>query len=308
MGEAASAYLETIAQDEKRKDKRSVAVGKAQLANVRMLQQDYAEALSLCAEVRILFQELNEPRNVAAIWHQIGIIHRSHGNLEQAEHAYRQSLALEVQSHNLVGEANSLLELGNLYDDMGHLEEAATFSRQAAEKFVTLCDFLAEGRAHNNLAATLIKLKRYNDARAELHRALECNKSFGYNAEPWKTWSLLYFLEQTTDNAPAAADAWQQAVQCYLEYRRAGGESQEPGAQLCAQVVRDISRRDTTEVTQILLHTAAAADTPAWLKAMLPNLHAILHGNRDPALATDPALDYRDAVELLLLSETLGDR
>jgi hypothetical protein len=40
---------------------------------------------------------------------------------------------------------------------------------------------------------------------------------------------------------------------------------------------------------------------------MLPNLQAILHGNRDPALTTDPALDYRDAAELLLLLETLGD-
>jgi len=184
LGEAASAYIEAIAQDEKRNDKRSVAVGKVQLANVRMLQRDYAEALTLYAEARTLFEALNEPRSVATIWHQIGIVHRYNGSLEPAEHAYRQSLALEVQSHNLAGEANSLLELGNLYDDMGHLEEAETFSRQAAAKFVSLRDLLGEGRAHNNLAATLIKLKHYDDARCELHRALECNKPFGHNAEP----------------------------------------------------------------------------------------------------------------------------
>jgi tetratricopeptide (TPR) repeat protein len=181
-----------------------------------MLQGDYAEALTLYAEARTLFEALHEPRSVATIWHQLGIVHRYNGNLEQAEHAYRQSLALEVQSHNLAGEANSLLELGNLYDDMGHLEEAETFSRQAAEKFVTLRDFLGEGRARNNLAATLIKLKYYDDARCELHRALECNKLFGHNAEPWKTWSLLHILEQAAGNSQAAADSWQQAVQCYL--------------------------------------------------------------------------------------------
>jgi len=39
---------------------------------------------------------------------------------------------------------------------------------------------------------------------------------------------------------------------------------------------------------------------------MLSKLCAILHGARDPTLATDPALDYGDAVELLLLLETLG--
>ena len=155
LEEAAAVYIEAIAQDEKRKDKRSVAVGKAQLADVRMLQQCYAEALTLYAEARTLFQALDEPRNVASIWHQIGIVHRQKGNLEQAEHASRQSLALEVQYHNLVGEANSLLELGNLYDDIGCLEEAETFSRQAAAKFASLHDLLGEGRAHNNLAATL---------------------------------------------------------------------------------------------------------------------------------------------------------
>jgi hypothetical protein len=39
---------------------------------------------------------------------------------------------------------------------------------------------------------------------------------------------------------------------------------------------------------------------------MLPKLHAILHGDRNPALAADPALDYDDAAELLLLLERLG--
>ena len=163
-----------------------------------------------------------------------------------------------------------------------------------------------EGVVRNNLAATLMKLQRYDDARQELQRALECNKPFGHAAEPWKTWALLHNLEQATGNAPAAADAWQQAVQCYLAYRRAGGESQQPGARLCAQIAHAIRQGDTTEVTQFLAQAAAAADTPAWLKAMLPKLHAILHGDRDPALAADPALDYDDAAELLLLLETLG--
>ena len=118
--------------------------------------------------------------------------------------------------------------------------------------------------------------------------------------------ALLHNLEQATGNTPAAADAWQQAVQCYLAYRRAGGENHAPGAQLCAQIAHDISRGDATEVTQFLAQAATAADTPAWLKAMLPKLNAILHGDRDPTLATDPALNYDDAAELLLLLETLA--
>jgi len=39
---------------------------------------------------------------------------------------------------------------------------------------------------------------------------------------------------------------------------------------------------------------------------MIPKLHAILHGDRAPALAADPALEYDNAAELLLLLEKLA--
>jgi hypothetical protein len=153
---------------------------------------------------------------------------------------------------------------------------------------------------------TLIELQRYNEARRELRRAIECKNPFGHTAESWKTWNIFHDLEQAAGNSQAAANAREQAVQSYLAYRYAGGESREPGAGLCAQIAHAISRGDTTEATQFLAQAAAAADTPAQLKAMLPKLQAILHGDRDPAIAADPALNYSDAAELLLLLETLG--
>jgi hypothetical protein len=63
---------------------------------------------------------------------------------------------------------------------------------------------------------------------------------------------------------------------------------------------------DTTAVAQELAQLAAIIDPPPRLQTMLPKLHAILHGNRGPALAADLTLDYDDAAELLLLLETLG--
>jgi hypothetical protein len=65
---------------------------------------------------------------------------------------------------------------------------------------------------------------------------------------------------------------------------------------------------DTTAVAQELAQLAAITDPPPRLQTTLPKLHAILHGDRDPALAADPALEYGDAAELLLLLETLGAR
>jgi hypothetical protein len=39
---------------------------------------------------------------------------------------------------------------------------------------------------------------------------------------------------------------------------------------------------------------------------MIPKLLAVLRGERDPALADDPELDFDDAVELQLLLEALA--
>ena len=102
-------------------------------------------------------------------------------------------------------------------------------------------------------------LHRYDDARQELQRAIECKQPFGHAAEPWKAWAL-HDLEQATGNASAAADAWQQAVQCYLAYR-AGGENHAPGARLFTLIAHAIRQGDTTEVTQFFAQLAAAADT-----------------------------------------------
>jgi tetratricopeptide (TPR) repeat protein len=67
---------------------------------------------------------------------------------------------------------------------MGRLEEAVTFYRQAGDINVKLQDLRYEGAARSNLAETLIKLQRYNEARRELLRAIECNKRFSHGSQP----------------------------------------------------------------------------------------------------------------------------
>ena len=306
LDEAAAAYEKAIEYAETGDDLRSVAVGKGNLGEVRRRQERYDEALAAYAEARDIFEGLGEPRSVATVWHQIGMVHTDAGQYDQAERAYRQSLAIKVRLKDRAGEASTLNELGSLYHAMGRLEEAATFCRQAADIYVELQDLINEGRTRNNIADTLIKLGRYDEARRELERAIECKEPFGHATTPWTTWDILHDLEREAGDSQAAAQARQKATETYLAYRRAGGESRQPGAQLCAQIAQDIQRSDTTEAEQFLAQAAGAPDTPAWLKVMIPKLQAILQGSRDPALATDPNLGYGDAAELLLLLEALG--
>ena len=198
-----------------------------------------------------------------------------------------------------------MLQLGNLYAAMNRLEDAARFYRDAAAIFVELGNKKSEGSVRNNLANTLIKLEHHDEARQELHRAIDCRQPYGHTAEPWTTFAILHNLEHALGNAAAAADARQQALAAYLAYRRDGGENHNPGGRLALHVAQALAAGTPESLATQLEQLAAHPDLPATLRAMIPALQAILAGSRDPALASDPALDYDDAAEILILLESL---
>jgi tetratricopeptide (TPR) repeat protein len=306
LEDAAEAYEEQIRRAPSLGDLRGAAVAKGQLGTVWLYQKRYKEALEIYAEARDAFEALGEPRGVATAWHQIGLVHQGAGQFEPAEQAYRQALAIKVREKHLSGQASSLGQLGNLYDSMGRLEEAATFHRQATEINVRLGNLKGEWQDRNNLSAALIKLHRYDEARQELQRAIECGKPYGHATELWKTWSNLEDLERATGHAEAAQAARQQAIETYLAYRRAGGVSQSNRAQLFVMVAQAIRQNTEGEAREVLDQIAADPDAPSFFKALVARLQSILAGDRNPALADDPELNYRDAAELRLLLEALG--
>ena len=151
----------------------------------------------------------------------------------------------------------------------------------------------------------MIKLSRYDDARQELLRAIECKKPYGHAAEPWKAWSILEDLERATGHAAAAMTARQQAIHTYLIYRRAGGVSQSGGAQLFFLVAQAIQQNAPDNARQLLDEQVAEPDLPLFVAALITQLQRLLAGDRTPGLATDPDLDYMDAAELQLLLEQI---
>jgi tetratricopeptide (TPR) repeat protein len=241
---------------------------------------------------------------VATAWHQIGIVHEEACQFEAAEQAYRQSLALEVQENNFVGQASSLAQLGHLYHRIGRLEDAVTFYRQAADVHIRLKDQHMEGRDRGNLAVVLIQLERYNEARQELQRAIECLTPYGHAAQRWKAWGRLQDLERATGHAAAARAAREQAIQTYLAYRRAGGYSQTGRAQLFTLVAQAIQQDAPAQAREPLDQLAAHPDAPPDLKALIAQLQRLLAGDRTPTFAADPDLHYMDGAELQLLLES----
>jgi tetratricopeptide (TPR) repeat protein len=234
--EAAGAYEQAIRTAGDLHDVRQVAVCKCQIATLRLLQKNYSEALRLYAESREVVERLNEPAAVALIWHQTGMVHQDAGDYEAAEQSYQKSLSIKVRIGDHGGQAMTLVGLGNLYSGMGRSEDAVRLHRQAAEIYVNNGDPRGEGVARNNIASELAKLRRFDEARLEIKRAIECITPFGHAAEPWKAFGILCNLERAVGNQSAALAARNEAIAAYLAYRSEGGATEIDTAKLAARV------------------------------------------------------------------------
>lgn len=306
LDEAAAAYEEALHRDKQRGDDRDVAVGEGQLGAVRMLQHRYPEALAAYSEARERFTQLDEPGSVAIAWHQIGAVYQAAGQPEAAEDAYRKSLAIKVRLGDVAGQARTLNQLGLLYDEeFGRIEEAVTFFRQAVNISVESHDMAKEGLRRSNLAIRLRKLRRYDEARQEIRRAIECSTPFGHAAEPWKSFSVLAEIELEAGNPAAAAQAKREAIASYLAYRRDGGENHFVDGRISLAVTQSLLAGSATDAAGLLQRLAATPEGTGALRTFVHALQAVVAGSRDRALADAPELDCTMAAEILLLIETL---
>lgn len=306
LDEAAAAYEESIRRGEQFGDDRGVAVGKGQLGTVRKDQRRYPEALAAYAEARERFTQLDEPGTVAVVWHQTGIVYQEADQPEAAEDAYRKSLAIAVRLEDVAGQASTLAQLGNMYQTIvDRPEEGAAFYRQAADKYVEIRDTAKEGFVRSNLAVLLHKLRRLDEARQEIRRAIECKAKFGHASEPWKTWATLADIETDAGNPAKAAEAKDKAIASYLAYRHDGGENHDGPGRIALAVTQSLLAGKAPEAAALLQQLTDEPDCPAWLHPFLRALQAIVAGSRDRRLAEAPDLDHTMAAEIVILIETL---
>jgi tetratricopeptide (TPR) repeat protein len=280
---------------------RQVAVLKGQLGTLRLHQRRYHDALAAFHDVRQTFEQLGESRSVAGAWHQIGMAHQEAEQYDEAEKAYQAALRINVQTGDRSREAATLTQLGATYRRTGRLEDAVKFYGQAATVQRELNDTWAEGVTRSNLAYALFELRRYDDARGEILRAIQCKAPFGHAAEPWKAFGVLSLVERAAGNDEAATTARQQASDAYLAYRRDGGENASELRSLIEGVTEAVTNGDVSAAASALIGHAARTDLPIHWKALILQLLAIVRGEYNSDVADDPDLDYRDAVELELL-------
>ncbi len=279
LDEAAAAYEENIRRAEKLGDDRQVTVGKSELGIVRMEQRRYQEALEAYEEARERFTRLHEPANVAVFWDHTGIVYAETNQPEAAELAYRKSLAIQVRLGNVAAQARTLAQLGNLYV-VGRPEEAVALYRQAADKFVEGRDQAKEGAVWNNLGHALRMLRRLDEARQEIRRAIECNAQFGHATRPWTTWAILSDIETGAGNPTAATEAKRKAIECYLAYRRDRGENQSGAGRLCLDVTERLLADKAAAAASLLQEQVARYEAARRFRQPYPNPRS--HHRRQP--------------------------
>jgi len=179
------------------------------------------------------------------------------------------------------------------------------FLRQAADKYSEVGDAAGEGRARSNIAEALRKLRRLDEARQEIRRAIECKAPFGHAAQLWKTWDILADIETDAGNPAAAAEARAKAIACYLAYRRDGGENHDTEGRIALAVTQSLLAGDPASAASLLQQVAADPDLPSHARTFIRALQAIVAGSRDRTLADAPDLPYDGAAEILFLIETL---
>jgi tetratricopeptide (TPR) repeat protein len=305
LEKAAEAYQEAIDQATRCEDKRQVITSMNNLGVVRVEQRRIDEAMGIFNKVLPMVESFEEPRNVAMVLLQIGEALGHVGQIAQAEHFLQRALAIQVQQQNMAGEADVMTQLAVMYDGAGRLEEAVVCHQRAAEIYVKLSNQIAEGAVRNNLGITFLRLRRFDDARRALLRAIECNKPYGHSGRLWNSWGHLHNLERAVGNAAAAAEARRNAVESYMAYRRDGGETLTQYAAIYSRVVEGIKQGNLNELEQQLAARANESTHPHE-RVLIAKLQMLTKGDRSPALAEDPNLDHRDTVELLLLLESLG--
>jgi len=306
LRDAAAAYQAALDHFDLQEANPTVATHHMQLGLVRQRQGHYAEAAASYDAARRIFETLGELEDAAQSWRQLGCARKLNGQIDLALQACQRALYLYEQQRHRGGIAETLGELGHLHQVLNQLEESALAYRRMADLYAQLGDGRGEEASRNKLANVLIQLRRPDEARQELYRASECNPPESPTARNWAIRRGLRDVGQAVENPDVAVEARRQAIQKYLEYRRAGGENASPGVQLCARVVRAIRVGDTDALAAKLDQIAASPNIPPDGRRLIAKLQDILSGARDPALAADPELHYQYAAELQLLLEELA--
>jgi hypothetical protein len=110
------------------------------------------------------------------------------------------------------------------------------------------------------------------------------------------------------EQSSGGSAAKRKTIECYLAYRRDGGENHDSPGRLAFDMTEKLRVGGPAAAASFLRQLAADPDATGPFCTFIQALQAIVAGSRDRTLAAAPDLHYSMAAEILFLIETLEKR
>lgn len=144
------------------------------LAAIELQQGKMEEGAKLLEEGLALARTLGEPGPLSACLHTQGWLFYAQGQLVQAIGNYYEALKLRLQPGQEESRANTCLNLGITYRELGDYEQALAYQAQARACYRELGKVVLEGNCLNNLGTLEGDRKSYGSALRYYQEAQEC--------------------------------------------------------------------------------------------------------------------------------------
>jgi eukaryotic-like serine/threonine-protein kinase len=214
--EEALRYLgDSIAISEKIGQKRAVAAGLGQTAQIQVEMGKPDAALANYKKSVELFQEIGSNKEAADVLMDTASVYQDRGQKDQALELFKQALQIERDAGDRNNEALCLNNIGSINLDKGDIESAFTYFQQALQLGEKIGDPRRIADPLEGLGAAYTTSGDYDQALASLKRALDTWRSAGNTVGIASTQRQMGVVFGYQGRFGAAVDAIQKAVKAY---------------------------------------------------------------------------------------------
>jgi len=211
--EARTALEASLATAKELGESREIAITNGHLGTLAMEQGDLLGAISLYTEALSYFQRLNEPASETFYWHQLGMVFRRSGQLDEAEKAYRESTRIAESQGNFFGAANSWHSLAQLNENAGKYQAAEDWYQKAMQAQRRIGDQVGLSWTLMNLSDLLQNQSgRLAEAQQLAEESLAIKKTLhSGEAKIWVIYDILARIADKQNNSARAQEYRRQA-------------------------------------------------------------------------------------------------
>ena len=148
------------------------------LGGLHLHQSEYIESMELYLKALRIFTELDDKRQISAIYSNIGTLYVKQGNLKEARKNLEFAIELKEKMDPKKGLANSYLSLASVVFMEGDLKQALIYFEKGEQLAQTTKEVYIEAACLNGIAAVQFKKENYSNAVKGYSHVLELYKSF----------------------------------------------------------------------------------------------------------------------------------